>query len=414
MQNNNRGGFRRQNRGPKRQFVSRKSQPNFSRPMGHKNGQQFFNPEELCRNSQSLATETTNFCAQKPVKINNRFEDFKLAEEIFNNLRKNNYELPMPIQDQTIPLIMTGKDVIGIANTGTGKTAAFLLPLINKVFNDKNRSQKVLIVSPTRELAFQIRNEFEKFADRLGLRSILAIGGVNITHQIKQLGKPFDFIIGTPGRIIDLSNQKKLNLGGFKNIVLDEVDQMLDMGFIHDVRRIIALLATERQSLFFSATMDRKTEEIAQSFLTRPVIIDVKIKETSQNVEQKIVKLKGRTKRDILNEILRAERCQKTLVFARTKHGADKVARNLTDQGFRVGAIHGNKTQNYRLKMLDLFKKDQIQILVATDVASRGLDIKNISHVINYDLPASKEDYIHRIGRTGRAEERGMAISLIE
>ena len=203
-------------------------------------------------------------------------------------------------------------------------------------------------------------------------------------------------------------------MGLFKNIVLDEVDQMLDMGFVHDIKRIITGLANERQSLFFSATMNKAADEIAAGFLTAPQRINVRVAETTHNVEQDIVKLQGRAKPEVLVEVLRERNCQKTLVFVRTKHGADKVVRNLTARGLRAGAIHGNKAQNYRLKMLDLFKKDQLQILVATDVASRGLDIKNITHVINYDLPGSREDYIHRIGRTGRADQRGVAISLVE
>ncbi|MDR0462617.1 MAG: DEAD/DEAH box helicase [Pseudomonadales bacterium] len=402
MQNNRRGGFGRRSSRPRRPFFQKRPKVK---------GPGFFNPEELCSNQGCPKYSQKKAKAQV---VRHQFKDFNFTAVIANNLNKNGYSMPTPIQDQAIPQIMVGRDVIGLANTGTGKTAAFLLPLIHKVLVDQNRTQKVLIISPTRELAFQIRNEFEKFANGANLRSILAIGGVNINHQIKQLSKPFDFVIGTPGRVLDLSNKNKLDLSCFSNIVLDEVDQMLDMGFIHDIKKIIAQLSVKRQSLFFSATMNEAANEIAQRFLTSPLTINVRVEETTDNVQQSIVRLEGRSKSEVLNEILTTSKCQKTLVFTRTKHGANKVVKNLMAGGFRVGAIHGNKAQNYRLRMLDMFKNDQIQILVATDVASRGLDIRNITHVINYDLPACKEDYIHRIGRTGRADQKGVAISLVE
>lgn len=401
-----RGGFNHQSRRNQGNISAHGRRPQ-SRPA--KKGTPTFNPEQLCQQQQTLPTTEQS---QPQEVIQHQFADFKLAPGIDYNLRKHQYTQPTPIQDQVIPSIMAGRDVIGLANTGTGKTAAFLLPLIHKVVTDP--TQKVLIISPTRELAFQIRNEFERFAEDLALRSVLVIGGVNINHQIKQLSRPAAFVIGTPGRIMDLSRHHKLSLATFQNIVLDEVDQMLDMGFIHDIKQIIAQLASDRQSLFFSATMNPAAQGIAQQFLQQPVTVNVRREETAANVEQKVIKMAGRSKNEVLNEVLEAEKCQKTLIFARTKHGADKVVRNLSAKGYQVGAIHGNKTQNYRLKVLDLFKKDRLQILVATDVASRGLDINQITHVINYDLPATKEDYIHRIGRTGRADARGVAISLVE
>jgi superfamily II DNA/RNA helicase len=231
---------------------------------------------------------------------------------------------------------------------------------------------------------------------------------------MRALAKYYDFVIGTPGRILDLAAQKKLPLDKFANIVLDEVDQMLDMGFIGDIRKIIAGLSVKRQSLFFSATMPRAVEEIANQFLTSPIKINVRVKETTDNINQTVIKLAGRGKNEVLLEFLATNDCAKTLIFSRTKHGANRIAKILDEQGIKAAAIHGNKAQNYRLKMLDMFRSGKIQILVATDMASRGLDIERVTHVINFDLPSSYEDYIHRIGRTGRAEKTGMAVTLVD
>lgn len=344
--------------------------------------------------------------------IQHNFSDFLIADQIKNNIQSKGYNKPTPIQDQVIPCVLEGRDVIGLANTGTGKTGAFLIPLINKVLY--NRSEKVLIVAPTRELAVQINDELKIFANNMNIFSVLCIGGTGLSYQINALRKSHDFVIGTPGRIKDLKNQGKLNLAIYNNIVLDEVDRMMDMGFITDMKFIISHLPGRRQSLFFSATLPRQVMPIVQTFLRNPVTVSVKSQETAQNIEQDIVKIAGRNKVDVLHNLLAEDGFDKVLVFGRTKWGMDKLGKILLQRGFKVSAIHGNKNQNQRQRALDQFKRNEIKVLLATDVASRGLDIDDVTHVINYDQPASYEDYIHRIGRTGRADKKGKALTFIE
>ncbi|MBI4080381.1 MAG: DEAD/DEAH box helicase [Candidatus Levybacteria bacterium] len=340
------------------------------------------------------------------------FSDFAIHDQLQQNIIERGYETPTPIQDQAIPELLSGKDVIGIANTGTGKTAAFLIPLINKVFS--NRSEKVLIVAPTRELAVQIEEEFRIFAKGMQLFSALCIGGMSMHHQIQSLRKKPDFVIGTPGRLKDLEKQGKIQFMLYNNIVLDEVDRMLDMGFIHDVNYIIHKLPQKRHSLFFSATFPSNIQEITTSLLRNPVTISVKPQETLTNIHQDVIKTNGRMKIDLLHDLLIQVEFQKVLVFGRTKWGIEKLSRMLMERGFKVASIHGNKRQNQRVRALEDFKNNRIQILLATDIASRGLDIDNVTHVINYDQPASYEDYVHRIGRTGRANKRGTALTFID
>jgi len=345
-------------------------------------------------------------------KVNNNFADLLIAEQIKINIRNKGYTEPTPIQDQVIPNVLEGRDVIGIANTGTGKTGAFLIPLINKVLY--NRSQKVLIMAPTRELAVQINDEFKLFAKNMNLNSVLLIGGTGLSYQKNALRKPHDFIIGTPGRIKDFKNQGKLNLAIYNNLVLDEVDRMMDMGFIHDMKFIISHIPKYRQSLFFSATLPPQVLIITKEYLNNPVTISVKTQETAKNIHQDVIEIKGRNKIDVLHDLLTEEGFDKVLVFGRTKWGVEKLSKTLQLRGFKALAIHGNKNQNQRQRALDQFKNHQIQILLATDVASRGLDIDDITHVINYDAPMSYEDYVHRIGRTGRADKKGKAITFID
>lgn len=340
------------------------------------------------------------------------FADFPVSPELKRNIQLRGYANPTPIQDQAIPVLLQGRDVVGIANTGTGKTAAFLIPLIDKVLKD--RSQKVLIVAPTRELAVQIEQEFKQFAQNMKLYSVLCIGGVGIRPQINALYREPHFVIGTPGRIRDLENQHKLHFGDYETIVLDEVDRMLDMGFIHDVKYITQRLPRPRHSLFFSATLPDSARGIMQDFLYNPVTISVKTRESSSNVDQDIVKLDGREKIDVLFDLLTQEGFEKVLVFGRTKWGAEKLMRNLAQRRIRVASIHGNKKQNQRQRAIEDFKNSRIQVLIATDIASRGLDINDVTHVINFDLPESYEDYIHRIGRTGRANKKGKALTFID
>lgn len=328
------------------------------------------------------------------------------------NIKYKGYEKPTPIQEKVIPLVLDNQDVIGLANTGSGKTAAFLLPLINKVYRD--RSKKVLIVAPTRELALQIEAELRDFARHLSLFSAVCIGGLNIQRQINHLRNNPNFVIGTPGRLKDLEGRRALNFLNYTLIVLDEVDRLLDMGFMPDIKYIISRLPQKRQSLFFSATLPPKTQEISRSFLKNPVTISIHSGVASTNVDQEIIKVNGRVKIDLLHDLLIQKGFNKVLVFGRTKWGVDKLARALNERGFRVAAIHGNKNQGQRQRALEEFKRNRVKILLATDIASRGLDIDSVTHVINYDLPESYENYIHRIGRTGRFDKRGIALTFVD
>ncbi|KKR18823.1 MAG: hypothetical protein UU65_C0001G0213 [candidate division CPR2 bacterium GW2011_GWC1_41_48] len=342
-----------------------------------------------------------------------RFADFDISAELKKNIEQKNYTTPTPIQDQSIPHLLEGRDVIGIASTGTGKTGAFIVPLIDKIFKDK--SQRVLIVTPTRELASQIDAEFREFSRGMRLFSVQVIGGANIGRQISNLQRQPQFVIGTPGRINDLIKRGKLRLPGFQNIVLDEVDRMVDMGFIEDIQKIMSYLPQKRQSLFFSATISPRINSLIQTFLTNPITVSVKASQTSDNVEQDIVKVpRDQQKIEVLHELLIQEEFEKVLIFGKTKRGVEELSRELAVRGFKSTSIHGDKPQNKRERALRSFKQDELNILVATDVAARGLDIDGVTHVINYDLPESFDDYIHRIGRTGRANNRGVALTFVK
>ncbi len=407
-------GYNRRNSNRSRQSSFGRSSGGFSRGgsgrgFGGGGGRRIktFDPTRFINTPQ----QTSQFTQHEYV-VKNSFSDFNISEELKKNIQDKGYKTPTPIQDQAIPAILGGRDLIGIANTGTGKTAAFLIPLINKVLKDRN--EKVLIIAPTRELAAQIKLEFSIFTKGLGIYCTLCIGGANMRRQRDDLMRNPNFVIGTPGRIQDFIRTRALNLSVFGSIVLDEADHMVDIGFINDIKYIVSLLKPDRQSLFFSATIDGKVRDILQNFVHNPVTVSVKKGETAANVEQKIIRLVDPTRKiDQLFELLGKEEFDKVLVFGRTKHGVQKLAEELTKRGLRSDAIHGNKRQNQRQKTLDNFKRNNIQILIATDVAARGLDIPNVSHVINYDLPESLENYIHRIGRTGRADKKGVAITFV-
>ncbi len=343
----------------------------------------------------------------------NRFEDFRISPQVLENIRLKGYTVPTPIQDQVMHSIIEGRDVIGIANTGTGKTAAFLIPLVDKVF--RNKFERVLIVAPTHELVLQINDELRGFARGLGIYTALCIGGANMGKQISQLRQKPHFVIGTPGRLKDLIETRMLQLSQFHNVVLDEADRMVDIGFIKDIKYFISLMPPVRQSLFFSATISGKVKEIIQTFVKNPITVSVKKQETAEGIEQEIIRVApGQNKVDKLHDLLRQPGFEKILIFGRTKWGVQKLTDELIRRGFKAGAIHGNKRQNQRQKTLDAFKSNEIQILLGTDVASRGLDIPDVSHVINYDMPESYEVYIHRIGRTGRADKKGIALTFLE
>ncbi|OGG43210.1 hypothetical protein A2841_03525 [Candidatus Kaiserbacteria bacterium RIFCSPHIGHO2_01_FULL_48_10] len=340
------------------------------------------------------------------------FQDFDIHPRLKAEITTKGYVLPTPIQDKAIPHVLQGEDVVGIANTGTGKTAAFLIPLIHKVVTD--RSQKTLIVVPTRELAIQIEQELRSLTSGAGIYSVTCVGGAAIGPQLAKLRMENDFIIGTPGRLKDLIERKRINLAMFKNIVLDEADRMLDMGFVNDMRFLMAGMPKERQTLFFSATISPVIEKLISEFLKAPIRISVKTRDTSQNVEQDVVKVgRDRNKLDVLHELLTQKEFSKVLIFGRTKHGVEKLSKTLAQKGIQAESIHGNKTHSKRQQALSAFKASRIQVLVATDVAARGLDIPDVSHVINFELPATYDDYVHRIGRTGRGEKKGKALTFL-
>ncbi len=340
------------------------------------------------------------------------FDIFNLHQTLKQNISFQGYKQPTPIQSQAIKPILEGRDVIGLASTGTGKTAAFLIPLINKMHLDRN--QKALVIVPTRELALQIQEEFRNLSRNMGLYSTFIIGGTSIYRQIQELRRNPHLVIATPGRLKDLIERKTIYLEDYSHIVLDEVDLMVDIGFIADVKYFISKLPKERQSLFFSATISPKIQAILQSFVTNPVTVSVKQQDTSENVNQDVVKVSGpEQKLGKLHDLLIQDGFDKVLVFLRTKHSIDKLHKELEVRGFKIGSIHGNKSQGQRQRILQSFKTSQIKVLLATDVASRGLDIENVTHVINYDLPQTYDDYIHRIGRTGRAGKTGFALTFI-
>jgi superfamily II DNA/RNA helicase len=341
------------------------------------------------------------------------FSELEIHTHLKKAIEGRGYKTPTPIQDQAIPVILKGGDVIGLASTGTGKTGAFLIPMIDKIL--KNPREKVLIVTPTRELAIQIQEEFVALTKKLMIFSVVVVGGADIRRQIRSLRARHSVVVGTPGRLKDLIDRKNLNLSQFGSVILDEADRMLDMGFVNEVKALMSLMAKERQTMLFSATFSREIENITKTFLNNPQKITIKSRETAAQVEQDIVKMeRGQDKTDVLHDLLIRVKAEKILIFTRTKHGADKLAKKLSLKGFKTEAIHGNKTQGKRQRALKMFKENRVQILVATDVAARGLDIPNVSHVINFDVPATYEDYIHRIGRTGRADKAGHAFTFVE
>jgi len=340
------------------------------------------------------------------------FTEHGLHSSLVSNLDQKGYTQPTAIQDKSIPHILNKKDIIGIANTGTGKTAAFLLPLIHQIH--ENPKKKILILAPTRELVAQIDKELRSFTKGTKIRSTVVIGGVAQVNQVRELHKNKNFIISTPGRGLDLIEQGKLPISDMDTIVLDEMDQMLDMGFIKDIRKILSLATKKQHLLFFSATNNKNVDTVARQILNDPILVSVVKGKTTDNVNQDVVEIGPEDdKFEKLCEILSRPEVEKAIVFENTKHGSAKIEKQLSERGFKTLAIHGNKNQNQRTRALDAFKKGKIDILIATNVAARGLDIPLVSHVINYSLPQNKDDYIHRIGRTGRAGEVGQAYTFV-
>jgi len=348
------------------------------------------------------------------------FNDFGLVEPILRALAEEKYVTPTPIQTQTIPLALQSRDVIGIAQTGTGKTAAFALPILQHLHTKRMRPDKkacrVLVLSPTRELSGQISDSFRAYGRHIRPLAIaLAIGGVPINKQIRSLAHGVEVLVATPGRLIDLVNQRALRLDQVEVLVLDEADRMLDMGFIHDIKRIVAMLRKERQTLFFSATMPQEITRLADAMLRDPARVAVTPQATTvERIAQRVILTDKPAKPALLVDVLKTETTDRILVFTRTKHGADKVVRHLQKSGFGAEAIHGNKSQNQRERVLGDFRTGKLRILIATDIAARGIDVDGVSHVVNYDLPNIPESYVHRIGRTARAGADGVAISFCD
>lgn len=339
------------------------------------------------------------------------FKDFKLGGLIVANVEKLGIETPSPIQDQIIPLITEGKDVIGLAETGTGKTAAFLLPLIEKTA--KQKAQVTLILTPTRELALQAEGEFRKFGAGLKQYSTTCVGGTSIRPQIRALSRNNHFIIGTPGRVLDLIDRKVIKPEKITNVVLDEADRMLDMGFIHDMRKILSGVPKDRQTLFFSATMTDEAERLVNDFMQKPVTVSVKKKDVTNSIAQDVVVYEHVHKFDTLLALLAKPEFKRVIIFGAMKHSVEKLSNELSSNGVKAESIHGNKSHGQRQRSLSNFKSGQARVLVATDVAARGIHVDNVTHVINYDLPNTFEDYVHRIGRTGRGTNSGMALTFV-
>ncbi|MFM9977028.1 MAG: DEAD/DEAH box helicase [Sphingomonadaceae bacterium] len=346
------------------------------------------------------------------------FKDLGLSPQILAALDAKGYTTPTPIQVQAIPALIDGRDLCGIAQTGTGKTAAFALPsLMRLAANPKPRPPggcRMLVLSPTRELAAQIAKSFEDYGRGLRLSVGMVFGGMPIGRQIKMCGAGLDILVATPGRLLDLIDQRALNLRQVEIFVLDEADQMMDLGFIHALKRIDTMLPKSRQSLFFSATMPKAIAELGDRFLNDPVKVSVTpVASTAERVDQYVTFVNQAEKMALITVVCQNEPIERALVFSRTKHGADKIVKQLAASGIRSAAIHGNKSQNARMDALDAFKKGNIRILIATDIAARGIDVSGVSHVFNFDLPNVPEQYVHRIGRTARAGATGIAVSFV-
>ncbi len=356
------------------------------------------------------------YVEEKPYVPKHSFADFPFHPQLHKNIASAGFVTPRPIQDQSIPTILSGKDVFGMANTGTGKTAAFLLPLIEKISKTKGQRKRetVLIMAPTRELALQIESDFKNMAFGFGMFSVACVGGLPIMKQIREIKLGVSFVIGTPGRLRDLIDKKVLDLSTCHSVVLDEADRMLDMGFRDDMVYIIGKTGKERQTLFFSATLSPDIKKLTEHYLKNPVFISVITGETLKNIDQDVIRVRTKEEKlEKLHEVLKKDGSDKVLIFREMKHSVDSLAKELHTLGFKVGGIHGDKRSRERIRILDSFKKNHINILIATDVAARGLDIPDVTHVINYDVPQTYDTYIHRIGRTGRSGKKGTALTFV-
>lgn len=368
-------------------------------------GAKYIDPSRFVKAAKPVTSETQYVPTYK-------FDDFDVHPKIKTNLKEKGFVTPTPIQDQTIIPALAAKDVIGIANTGTGKTAAFAIPILHKLMTDRN--SRALIVAPTRELAQQIDEDIRSIAKGSGLFGAVIIGGEPIGRQLRDLRSNPQIVIGTPGRIKDHLERRTLNLSRFNMIVLDEVDRMLDMGFVDDVREILSQLAPARQSFFFSATLDGRVNGLIQTFSNDPITVSIKTGETSDNVDQNVIRYGGNVEKiEKLHDLLIEPHVTKAIIFDETQRSVERLSQELIERGFAAVSIHGGKNQGQRQRALGRFKSNDVTVLVATDVAARGIDVKDISHVINYTQPQTYEDYVHRIGRAGRAGKTGYALTFI-
>ena len=412
--NKNRHSRSDSERGPRRRFSRNSSKRGkFDGNRGRRRGggsrgvarkMSTFNPSKFINTNPAEYTPEV-------YKSKHSFKMFDLHVRLQTTISKMGIVTPTPIQDQIIPEILKGRDVIGLAETGTGKTAAFLIPLIERTI--KAKSRQTLVLTPTRELSIQIEEELRQLSLGLGIYSVTCVGGVNIRPQIKALRRTNQFIIGTPGRVLDLLNRGDLKTRGITNVVLDEADRMLDMGFINDIRKILAEVPENREMALFSATMPTEAEKIVQDFLRDPVTVSVKKKDVIDTIEQNIIPYEDDKKFDTLLEQLSDPEFKRVIIFGSMKHRVERLSRKLSANKVEAMSIHGNKNHSQRQRALQKFKNGQARVLVATDVASRGIHVEDVTHVINYDLPKTFEDYVHRIGRTGRSTKRGKAITFV-
>lgn len=373
-----------------------------------KKAQSTINPDKLIQEA-----EQSN---HKPYQATQTFDEMQLDQRLKDNLQAMNFVHPTEIQEKTYQKLLQKQNMIGIANTGTGKTGAFLIPIIHNLLDQRQKNFKTMVIVPTRELALQVQDEFKKLTKGMNLRSTCHIGGTSMSADLKRLKQNNDIFIGTPGRLLDLIQRKSIQIGSINTLILDEFDRMLDMGFVNDIRKIVKGMNNRNHTLLFSATIDPKQKNLIQEFIHNPTTIKVSNgNTTSKNVAQDIIRVpEGANKFDLLKDLLKKAEFEKVILFIETKRLADRISKRLNKAGIDSDQIHGNKSQNYRVKALNKFRKGTIKVLVATDVAARGVDIDSVSHVINYQLPLTYDTYIHRIGRTGRAGKTGSAYTFVD
>ncbi len=348
---------------------------------------------------------------EAPYVAKHTFNDFGLDKYLADAIAASGLVVPSAIQDQVIPYILDGHDVVGLAQTGTGKTAAFLIPVIQKTLKDRGR--QTLILTPTRELAIQVEQELRKLTPRMNIYSTVCVGGMNIRPQISGLRRKNQFIIGTPGRVQDLMDRGHIKPGGITTVIFDEADRMLDMGFIHDMKKILKDVPEDRETLFFSATMSKSVEGLVHEFLRKPITVSVRKTDITNSITQDVVRYEHSSKFTKLVELLKEDEFTRVIIFGAMKHSVEKLSLELVHAGIKADAIHGNKSHIQRQRALNNFKDGRVKVLVATDVAARGIHVNDVSHVINYDLPGTYEDYVHRIGRTGRSDKQGKALTFV-